>query len=770
MDANEKDTIDLDPDKTPCPDEPTLKSFLEKTAADQELSKVADHLERCAKCKASIEELAQNPGDTFTFSRPDGDTDIPWNSQLAGKLAEALLPEMQSSEPVLPEVDGYEILSAVAKGGMGIVYKARQIKANRIVALKMLLNSGFADAEMTQRFLVEAKNAARLNHANIVSVFDVGTSHGNHFFSMEFVDGQSLRDKLNERPLANRETARMLLAITDAVAYAHEQGIVHRDLKPANVMLSLTGQPLVTDFGLAKHLGVDDQMTTTGQILGTPSYMSPEQASGEAKKVGQLADVYALGAILYTMLTGRPPFQAANPMDTVLQVIRQPPVSPRELNPDVDQDLETICLKCLEKEPASRYESARAVAEELQRYLDGVPIVARPINALERTWRLCKRHPAVAVLTCALFVTLLAGSLISLRYAIRANRKAEQATAQATMTMGMVEHIIDTIQDKLRFIPGARELRRELLESTLAELEKIQDEASLDARIQQSKANIFVDVGDLYISLGDEDKQKNVAKAERYLKQGVEIFARLTRQNKNPNESFLVDHSRALDMLGMLYRNSGRAGLAIPLIDQGLRIRQQLVQLVPDKIDYQHRLAVSMMGLSECYSQLQKLDQARSFNKQSLEIAKSLFEKHKERIDFAANLFLCQKNSAYLALDEGDLEQAAKLFENSLGTARFYLTNYPETAFSHDFFALAYEGLGEIELARSELEKAKEYFMKMKDSLEKARNLDSEDIYFSEGLLSAYEQLEDVYRIMGDSDQQNHYSLLREDLNKQLNR
>ena len=270
----------------------------------------------------------------------------------------------------------YELQREIARGGMGVVYKARQVKLNRPVALKMILAGNLAGEAEIQRFYLEAEAAANLDHPGIVPIFEVGQHEGQHYFSMGFVEGQSLAQRVAEGPLPPREAASLMVQIAAAVQYAHENDVIHRDLKPGNVLLDAKGHPKVTDFGLAKKLRSDSALTASGQIMGTPSYMPPEQAEARAD-IGPLADVYSLGAILFCLLTGRPPFQAANVMETLKQVLEQDPPAPRTLNAAIPLDLETIALKCLRKEPHRRYASARELAEDLNRFLADEPIRAR---------------------------------------------------------------------------------------------------------------------------------------------------------------------------------------------------------------------------------------------------------------------------------------------------------------------------------------------------------------------------------------------------------
>ena len=270
----------------------------------------------------------------------------------------------------------YEIIREIARGGMGVVFQARQLSLNRTVALKMILAGQLANETDVKRFYTEAEAAAGLDHPGIVPIFEVGQHAGQHYFSMGFVEGQSLSERLADGPLPCREAALLIRGVSEAIEYAHRRGVIHRDLKPANILLDQSGNPRVTDFGLAKQVRLDSGLTGSGQIMGTPSYMPPEQARGKQSEVGPPADVYALGAMLYALITGRPPFQAATPLETVAQVINDEPIPPRRLNASLPLDLETICLKCLEKEPAKRYPRASALEEDLGRYLDGKPIGA----------------------------------------------------------------------------------------------------------------------------------------------------------------------------------------------------------------------------------------------------------------------------------------------------------------------------------------------------------------------------------------------------------
>jgi WD40 repeat protein len=318
-------------------------------------------------------------------------------------------PAAEAAAAGLPRVAGYDLLDVLGRGGMGVVYKARQLALNRLVALKMIRASGHAGEQELARFRAEAEAVARLQHPHVVQIYEVGEQDGLPYFSLEYLDGGSLHAKLAGTPQPPPEAAALVETLARAMHAAHERGIVHRDLKPANVLLSADGQSKVGDFGLAKYLDADSGQTRTGQVLGTPSYMAPEQAAGRTRDVGPWTDTYALGAILYEALTGRPPFQGANVRDTLEQVCTQEPVPPARLQPRLPRDLNTICLKCLQKEPKKRYASALALAEDLGRFQRGEPIVARPTGWPERALKWVRRRPALAAMTAALVLVAAVG-------------------------------------------------------------------------------------------------------------------------------------------------------------------------------------------------------------------------------------------------------------------------------------------------------------------------------------------------------------------------
>jgi WD40 repeat protein len=384
----------------------------------------------CIECGAALPDAA--PGGLCSLCALRGALAWPGGEAEGGRL------RARSGEPdggkagvsAVGTFGDYELLEKVAEGGMGVVYRARQLSLNRIVAVKMIQPGRVGSPEMVLRFRAEAEAAASLHHPNIVAIHETGECEGQHYFSMDYIEGQNLAEAVREGPLPSARAAQLVAKIAAAVDYAHQHGILHRDLKPSNVILDEAGEPRVTDFGLARRLGGDSTLTLTGQVFGSPRFMPPEQASGRRGAVGVHSDVYGLGAILYYLLTARPPFVGETMETTLAQVLEQEPVSPRLLNASVPRDLETICLKCLEKEPSRRYASAQAVADELGRFLEKKPILARPVGLAGKAGRWCRRKPALATALGAVVLVAavgFVGILTQWRQAEQQRRNAESS-------------------------------------------------------------------------------------------------------------------------------------------------------------------------------------------------------------------------------------------------------------------------------------------------------------------------------------------------------
>jgi tetratricopeptide (TPR) repeat protein len=428
-----------------------------------------------------------------------------------------------AGEPdVGPEMDGpfvapgFRILGELGRGGMGTVYKAWQVSLKRVVALKVLRAVAYADAGAAARFQAEAEAAARFQHPNIVQVYEVGEYEGMGFLVLEYAAGGGLDRQLAETLQDPCESARLLETLARAMHFAHERGIIHRDLKPANVLLAEDGIPKIADFGLAKLLEREDSMTREGEILGTPSYMAPEQVRGATDEITPATDVYSLGAILYETLTGRPPFKGTTPLSTLEQVSNQEPLSPGKLQRHLPRDLETICLKCLEKEPGRRYATAQELADDLDRFLHGRPILARPTPAWERLAKWCRRRPGGAAAVAALVLLsllLLGGGFyynLRLRQEMHAARKAEQEAAvdaraafeQRNLALKTLDQLIYDVQERLAQTPATRSLRRSLLDTAIRGLQDI-ERSTAGGAPDISQAVAYEKLGDIYRVIGD---------------------------------------------------------------------------------------------------------------------------------------------------------------------------------------------------------------------------------------------------------------------------
>jgi serine/threonine protein kinase len=412
----------------PSPDDLVIQEFLKdlETASDRE----AVLREHAARHPHLADEFADQKAmqDRLDHLKPQA-AGIPNGLPAVFGSATARSGE---AEPIRVRYFGdYEITDVIGRGNMGVVFQARQVSLNRVVALKMILSGQLADETDVRRFYAEAEAAANLDHPGIVHVYEVGQHDGQHYFSMGFVDGRSLAQQLASGPLPSREAAVLMAKVADAIEFAHHRGVIHRDLKPANILLDARGEPYVTDFGLAKRVVDDGELTHSGAIVGTPAYMAPEQASGRRGAVTTSSDVYGLGAILYALLTGRAPFQERTVLDILDRVRTLSPLAPSKINPQTSRDLEVICLKCLEKDPVRRYPSAQALADDLRRYLADKPILARPVGTPRRAWMWCRRNKGISALGALLTLSLVAGSVFSLTFALRARDESRRANKEA---------------------------------------------------------------------------------------------------------------------------------------------------------------------------------------------------------------------------------------------------------------------------------------------------------------------------------------------------
>jgi len=580
----------------------------------------------------------------------------------------------------------YELISPLGQGGMGVVYKARQKAANRLVALKIIRPDRMSNmTEVTQgrmvdRFKAEAHAAARLQHDNLVTVYDVGEIDGCHYFSMQYVEGGSLSDQISDRSLDSREAATFVEPVCRAVHAAHEEGILHRDIKPANILIEDgTLRPRIADFGLAKLQNEDQELTRSGEAMGTPSYMPPEQF-GDAASATARSDIYSIGATLYHLLSGRPPFKAATSMATMRQVLNVEPVALRELNPEVNQDLETICMKCLEKEPDRRFQTAAEVADELKRFINGEPILSRPLSRPERLVRWCRRNPLVSSLSGLAAASVLV-ALVSLAVAyVKTDEARKQVEASLDETAKAQKVSEASFQDALAAVndffthvsedrllnePGAEGLRHELLELARDYYQRFLDRRSDDPTVREEVALSHFRVG-----LIVEELDSPQAAVESYEK-ARDIQSKLL--GDFPVADFPAAEaaaakatkralSRTLNAMARVATNSGNLDGAEELFNETRKLRVELVESTPDadeRIEFDRLLASVDMNLGLLARRRSELDRTGILYRKAQEHRQKALRRRPKHPQLRRDLAKGWYNLANLAVDLNDAEEVS---------------------------------------------------------------------------------------------------------------
>ncbi len=594
-------------------------------------------------------------------------------------------PEGRDDAEAWPRLAAYEVLGRLGRGGMGVVYRARQHSLGRVVALKMLRDDAFATQDDRARFRREAVTVAGFQHAHIVPVHDFGEDAGRPYFSMELLEGGSLDRKLRGTPLPPKEAAELVEQLARAMDFAHAQGIVHCDLKPGNVLLAADGTPKISDFGLARQLGPGASQGHVG-VVGTPSYMAPEQANGE--KTGPAADTYALGAILYDALTGRPPFHAASSAETLVQLLGEEPVSPRQLNPQVPRDLETVCLKCLEKDPAKRYPSALALADDLLRFRNGEPTLARPASPAERALKWARRRPAVAgfaaVSAAALLLLVAGGTTFALRLKFerdaadfqrgQAEEQKQRALDSYRLAQEALRECVGKVADDPRVRSGPlQDVRRVMLQSEALFYERFLKLAGDDPAFQAERGQTLRRLG--FITAELAPKKEAVG---HYL-QAADVFRELARTR--PDEvRHRVDLANTLNNLANLYQANNAYEDAEPTHRESLALWEAILRDAPGAREHLLGQATSLNNLARLYRATRKWAECKQTHERALALRQALFRDYPENARVRADLAQSYNNLGNLYVDQNRSEHAVRVQQAALALRQALARQAPALA------------------------------------------------------------------------------------------
>jgi eukaryotic-like serine/threonine-protein kinase len=593
----------------------------------------------------------------------------------------------------------YELIEEIARGGMGVVYRARQKNLDREVAVKLLLHGALASGQDVDRFRAEASAAASLKHPNIVSIHEVGECEGQHYFSMDLIAGRDLAAITQGGPLPARQSAEAVAQVAGAVQHAHDHGVLHRDLKPSNILMDAEGQPHVTDFGLARRLEDAVSLTQTGSLLGTPGYMAPEQAAGKTSRIDARSDVYGLGAVLYHVLTGRAPFTGESATDILRQVVEQEPVAPALLNPSIPRDLETICLKCLSKEPGRRYADAKDVAEDLGRFLRHEPILARPIGSLGRLARWARRKPMVASLGAAVLLLLLAGAIGSIFYVrnielARRSEAAQRVRAEDRQREGeqLINFMLGDLADRLQPVG-----RLDVLESTISQVDQFYakmpaDQMTPESRHSQAKA--------LYQFADIRASQGRLAESVTNYDRAIEQYTKLLAAYPT-NLNWQFELTRTWNDLGISYARQADYTNALEALDQSLNLREHLIQLQPTNTWWLGAYGVTAMNLGQTCRHLDRLDQAGEYLHKAETVFRQWMTADPSSSLAKSRLATTLGALAHLESERGQLDEADKAYAENLQLARAGLIADPKSGDRLSDVMLALDFVGETQTLKS---------------------------------------------------------------------
>ncbi len=702
---------------------------------------------------------------------------------MRGSFRLDLAPALPWSPDELPRLGQFELLEAVGQGAFGTVYRARDVELDRIVAVKVPRTGRCLSPADVDRFMREARNAAQLSHQGIVPVYEVGRSGPVPYIVSAFVKGTTLAEALGDHRLSFREAAEIIAQVAAALEHAHRHGVIHRDLKPTNIMLgqiegssSKEGdfgktesapssapagnlsepRAFVMDFGLARREEGEITVTVEGQILGTPAYMSPEQAGGEAHRVDGRSDLYSLGVILYELLTGELPFRGVTRM-VLHQILYEDPRPPRQLNDKIPRDLETIAIKCLAKEPGRRYPTAGELAADLQRYLSGVPILARPVGRAERLWRWSKRNPRVAGLSGVIILLLVSGAIgtfvamVKIRherddaFAAREEATTAQQRAQEDFTLAFdaLNNLVYEVQEQLNDQPAVQKLRRNLLKTAIPGLERITSSGEA-FRTHESLAAAHRQLGDVYMEVGQTEDARRAYEQMLNLAEAME---------KEDPQSIAVQR-----VLGVSHRKFGEVSFQLGnarsaqgSFVKALELAQQVATAYPEDAQAKRELLLDHLKMAAASLRLGNVTQAHDSSAQAMELAKALVAANPLNAKDKDSLAISYESLGNAKMQAGTVAVALKDFQEASTLRKALQVAHPKSTPANEKLAKAYERVGDASLFSGDWLTARDYFVKALDLREELAKVDPDDAQVAHNLTVAYGKLGDVTLQQGEA-------------------
>lgn len=785
-----------------CPTASELRQALRDDVLSDESGSISQHLGHCQRCQDELERQMAGASDLIALSTTSDDAEeyvapVVWTDDLSDRLANRVCESLESDAEVRAEfpqqLGDYEILDLIGEGGMGYVFRARQRQLNRIVALKVVRRRFFGKSANVRRFRVEAESVAQLDHPGIVSVYDVGEEGSYVFYAMAYLPGGTLAD-FHGSSATHRETsgastryspdtsdwkhsAELVQSIAQAISHAHSCGIVHRDLKPSNILLSESNEPKIADFGLAKRLLDSDDLTATGEVLGTPAYMSPEQAKGHGNSANVLSDIYGVGAILYYLLTGNPPFPSDDPSTVIYRVIHDPVVPVRNRVQSVPEDLAVIAEKCLSKVPRDRYLTADDLADDLGRFLRGEPIDARPIGTARRWVRWTRTHPLMASLCILILCVTFVGSTVSTYYwwlatlrsdqlisknldlenaisladrsVIAAQRETEAAKKQADGAIELLEEMLFKVQASYVNDPAAQEQRRSLIKTVIKRLDSIPVQYVGDLRIERCRANAMRYMAEVVMQSGDDNGLTGVSGAKVYHETAVGVLRNL-HQKAPEDQAIGADLAETLvefaDTLG--YANLWKEGHQA--LEEAVPLVQKLIESNPDDWVVRHLMADTMWLKGETLTNLNCMDEGKQHLLIGLRLYNELKDDGDTSFDNLEGICKAQRELGDWYLKNKDFKGAEEAFRETLMATEALMNRFPLNSNAIMDHGSSHERLGDLLQQQGRLSEALKHHEEGLELVEVLRFDSPGNVFVAWQVSFAYQRLAKICQLTGD--------------------